>query len=78
MRVAAPNPCIHDLDPGTCSLCKPRPKSPPPDEFDSLPLHGFEAQYHGRCQACGNTIYPGDMILRGEDASDGYIHEECA
>jgi hypothetical protein len=71
--VSAPEPCIHDLAPGTCADCRPRSRR---RHQPVTPKRSWDAQYHGQCPACDEAIRPGDPIAPDENGI--WVHAECA
>lgn len=67
-------PCVHLLDPRTCTTCLHGVTPPPePEAVQGLP---FRARYDGTCLACGDPITKGvDTIVRTN--RDRYLHLEC-
>ena len=68
--------CIHEMVPGTCSVCTGRGE-PVPEEHDKTALGSpFAARYPGRCAWGDERIQEGDMIRR--DGDNGYICGRCS
>lgn len=71
--------CIHDMDPLTCSLCKPKGKTRAMRDFRAArrAVHAkeFQAQYDGTCSECGEAISTGENIVHGDEG--GYVHSRC-
>jgi hypothetical protein len=66
--------CIHDLPPGTCSFCTPRPAAEPvPDRKWWGPW--IEARYPGRCSYGDERIHEGDRIR--SDGEGGWLCSNC-
>jgi hypothetical protein len=66
--------CKHDLEPGQCGYCRPRPHA---RRAGPRTPAATAAEYHGRCSAeCGQQITPGDLIVP-DPAGDGWMHQDC-
>jgi hypothetical protein len=67
--------CIHELAPGTCSVCTGRGEEieSKPDPADFGPW--FTSRYAGKCAGCGEQWPAGDRIRA--DGSGGYLCEPC-
>lgn len=74
-------PCIHDLDPATCSVCNGAEKRQQAQRpFTSAAERGvygpwFTARFPGMCTGCPADIRPGDTIRADGDGL--YLCEEC-
>jgi hypothetical protein len=71
--------CIHDLAPGSCSVCSGRTGDPPPAPGAPAraPARATPAKYAGRCTGfCDGRIHPGDLIVPDDDSA-GWRHEHC-
>lgn len=61
--------CRHEMLPGTCVDCRPRPPRSTGLAHASGPT--IAAQYPGTCAHCGDAVEPGDSITRSDD-EDGW------
>jgi hypothetical protein len=75
-------PCIHDLDPATCSVCNGAEKRAAAESatFRSTAERGtygpwFAAKFSGMCNGCFEDIEPGDTIRADGDGC--YLCEDC-
>lgn len=77
-NVVIPGPpdsrCIHELEPGHCGFCQPKPPQP---AFTAPSVLGpwFTAGFDSRCAACGDSIIEDDRIRA--DGRGGYLCTDC-
>jgi hypothetical protein len=64
--------CIHDLPPGTCSVCTGRGEEKP-GQPDFGPW--ITSRYAGQCAGCGERWPAGGRIR--SDGSGGWLYESC-
>lgn len=77
---------MWDLPASQCGHCRgiADPGQEPEERETSTPTVGPRfrtgtgrvAEYHTTCPGCGDDIDPGDTIKK--DASESWVHEECA
>lgn len=66
--------CIHEMPPGTCSVCTGRGEEVP-DRSPSSPGPWITARYGGSCVECGTDIAPGDQIRSA--GTNRWLCAEC-
>lgn len=72
----ADSECIHELAPGTCSVCTGRCEETPAERDPAKLGRPFPARYPGRCAWGDEHISEGD-IIRWAGGAD-YVCEECS
>jgi hypothetical protein len=68
--------CIHDMPPGTCSMCTGRGEEVPEVRDKANLGYPLAARYPGKCGWCGDQFAEGEQIRRDRE-SGTYICEEC-